>query len=130
MTPTPAILGLTICDHVIIEEGTKKCSLVGSFSRISVSSFPGNVQPFSVFALLTDGLGDGIIRLGVLRLETDQEVRNFTAPVHFPDKLTELRVHFRVRELVVPGPGHYQFTLTIDGEFIAQRVVGANYREV
>jgi len=37
----------------------------------SASSFPANVQPFSVFALLTDGLGDGIIRLGVLRLETD-----------------------------------------------------------
>ena len=44
--------------------------------------------------------------------------------------IPELRVHFRVRELVVPGPGHYQFTLTIDGEFIAQRVVEANYREV
>ena len=57
-------------------------------------------------------------------------MRNFTAPIHFPDKLTELRVHFRVRELVVPGPGQYQFTLTIDGEFIAQRVVEANYREV
>ena len=71
LIPTPAILGLTICDHLIIEEGTKKCSLVGGFSRISASSFPANVQPFSVFALLTDGLGDGIIRLGVLRLETD-----------------------------------------------------------
>jgi hypothetical protein len=66
----------------------------------------------------------------VLRLETDEEVHNFMAPIHFADKLAELRVHFRIRDLVVPAPGRYQFTLTIDGEFIVQRVVEANYREV
>jgi hypothetical protein len=130
LIPTPIILGLAICDYVIIEEGTKKFSLVGNFSRITATSFPANVQPFSVFALLTDGLGGGTIRLIVVRLETDEEVHNLTGPIHFTDKLSEVKVHLRVRNLVVPAPGRYQFTLAINGDFIAQRVVEADYRGV
>jgi hypothetical protein len=58
MVPPPIALGLTLCDYVIVEEGTKKVSLIGTFTGIAVDHFPAVPQPFSVFSALIDGLGD------------------------------------------------------------------------
>lgn len=40
MVPQPVVLGLLICDHVIIEEGTRKTTLVGTFESIRAGGFP------------------------------------------------------------------------------------------
>ena len=37
---------------------------------IAVNHFPAQVQPFSVYAVMTDGLGEGTITLGVTQLES------------------------------------------------------------
>jgi hypothetical protein len=38
MIPTPVALGLTLCDYVIVEEGTKKESLIGTFAASGCKS--------------------------------------------------------------------------------------------
>ena len=65
MVPTPVALGLVLCDVVIVEEKTKKVSLIGTFARIKANEFPATPLPFSVRAVLTDGSGDATIKLGV-----------------------------------------------------------------
>jgi len=77
MEPRPVVLGLTLCDYFLVEERTKKESLTGTFTGLGVADFPAQVLPFSVFAMLTDGLGSATII--------------------------------------------YQFTLTLDGEWLASR---------
>ena len=123
MVPRPVLLGLTLCDHVIVEERTRKVSLVGCFSAIRVGSFPATPPPFSGFALLTDGLGDATIQLSVSRMETQEDIYIREMPCHFPDRLTEVRVHFRIHQCVFPAPGWYQVTLLADGEWLAQRLL-------
>src|ERR1700724_3349625 len=91
MAAQPVALGLTLCDYVSVEERTKKVSLIGCFTGLAVSRFPAIAQPFCVFAVLTDGLGDGTIDLVVFQLDTGEEVFSYRSPISFPDKLTEVR---------------------------------------
>jgi len=116
-------LGLTLCDYVIVEEKTKKVSLIGCFTGIAANHFPAAVQPFSVFAVLTDGLGDATIKLSVSRLDTQEEVLTRQMAYRFPDRLVEVRVHFRITQAVLPDPGWYQCTLFVDGQWVAHRRV-------
>ena len=58
MIPPPVAVSLTLCNHVMVEEGgTRRVSLIGGFSRLRVTSFPAT-PAFYVFAALTDGLGN------------------------------------------------------------------------
>jgi hypothetical protein len=121
MVPCPVVVGLTLCDYVIVEERTKKVSLVGSFTGIAVERFPAVVPAFSLFAVVTDGIGTGTVEVIANRLDTAEEVASYRGPLRFPDQLTEVSFHLRLRQFTVPSAGLYQFTLLIDGEWVAQR---------
>src|SRR5713226_1601719 len=121
MHPPPVVLGLTICEKVIIEERTKNVTLVSTFSKLIAEEFPTAPQKFAVYTVLTEGTGEGIIALVVRSLETDEEVYRNEMRVAFPDRLMEMRVLFRVASCTFPAPGDYQLTLSIDGDWLAQR---------
>ncbi len=130
MVPRPIVLGLTLCDYVVVEEKTRKVSLIGTFAAIAASSFPAMAQPFSVFVVLTDGLGDATIELVITRLDSGDEVFSYRGQLHFPGKLAEVSFHARLRQCSFPAPGQYQFTLLIDGEWIAHRRIQVYSKEV
>jgi hypothetical protein len=119
--PPPTVLGLTICEKVIVEEGTNNLTLVSTFTKLTVSGFPSPPQRFAVYTVLTDGVGDATIDLVVTRLDTTEEVYARRQHVRYPNKLIEARVLFRVSECSFPAPGRYQATLLVDGEWVAQR---------
>ncbi len=68
MVPPPFALGLILCDYAILEEGTAKVSLIGTFTKRNVKAFPSETTPFFVFAALTAGFGDATITLTLTRL--------------------------------------------------------------
>lgn len=121
MVPRPVVLGLTLCDCVIVEERTKKISLIGTFTGVAADRFPALIRPFSLFSVLTDGQGVGTVDIVATRLDADEEVYTYRSEVRFPGPLTEVSFHLRIPQLVAPEPGDYQFTLLIDGEWVAQR---------
>jgi hypothetical protein len=61
MIPRPIALGLTICEKAIVEERTRNLTLVSCFTKLIVEDFPSLPQRFALFAVLTDGLGNGTI---------------------------------------------------------------------
>jgi hypothetical protein len=115
------VLGLTLCDLIIVEEETEKVSLIGTFTKLEVEEFPSAPKPFCVFAALTNGSGDATIDLVVTRLDTDEDLYEEGVGVHFPGKLTEVQLLFRIQDWTFPAPGWYQFVLLVDGEWVAQR---------
>ena len=121
MTPIPIALGLTLCEKVIVEEGTRNVTLMSTFTKLRAWEFPSPPRQFDVYVVLTDGLGDGIIDLVGTRLETDERIYSLSMPVHFPDRRMEVRLRLRINGCSFPEPGRYQFTLLIDGEWIAHR---------
>jgi hypothetical protein len=129
MVPLPVVLGLTFCDQVIVEEGTRKVSLIGTFSGIRGPSFPFLPRPFAVFAVLTDGDGEGEVELTVTRLESDQEVYSQRQQVRFAGRFVQMQVLFRLHKCVFPAPGQYLFTLLLDGEWLTHRRIQVNSSE-
>ena len=121
MTPPPVAFGLILCDLVIVEEGTRKASLIGTFLGLRARRFPATAQPFSVFAVLTDGLGDATMELTVTHADTNAVVFRRQDRLHFADKLAQVRYHARLLDCRFPAPGSYQFTLLADGEWVAQQ---------
>jgi hypothetical protein len=121
MIPRPVALALTICDRVIVEEGTRNTTLVSTFSRLVVDHFPTNPERLVVCAVLTDGFGTARISISVMHVETEQMVYQVATPLRFPDRLQEVRVIFRVTKCVFPLPGRYVITLLVDDEWVAQR---------
>ena len=122
MLSQPVLLGLTLCERVIFEEETKNVTLVSGFQGLRVDAFPSSPQRISVFAVLTEGEGDVSMELVAHRLDTLDEIYNQQVRVAFPDRLAEVRVHFRLTQLVFPVPGFYQFSLIIGSSSeLAQR---------
>jgi hypothetical protein len=130
MTPTPITLGLTLCEKVIVEEGTRNVTLVSTFNKPAVSRFPTPPKRFDVFAALTDGVGDATIKLTVTSLATDEMIYEREAQAYFPNRLAEVHVLFRVGECSFPAPGFYQVSLLLDGEWVAQRRLQLIERQV
>jgi hypothetical protein len=125
----PTTISLLLCDLVIVDQATRKISLVNTFSGIRTAEFPFVPLPFCVFAILTDGEGDAEISLTVTRLETDEEIYTFERTVHFPDRLTEVQILFRVTGCCFPAAGEYLFTLLVDREWVAQHRIQVYARE-
>jgi hypothetical protein len=120
MIPKPIALGMTICEKVIVEERTKNVTLVSCFTRLIVESFPSPPQRFTLFGVFKDGLGYGTMEVVGTRLDTDERIYSRKMPIHFPDRLMEVRFVYRVTECSFPEAGNYQFTLLVDGEWLAQ----------
>ena len=96
-------------------------SLIGCFIEIEFDGFPAFADPFSVFSTLTDGLGNVLIRLVVAQPDKNEIVYEREVAVDFPDKLTEVNLHFRVPDCEFPEPGLYEFTLLVDNEWVPDR---------
>jgi hypothetical protein len=112
---------MTFCEKVIVEEESKNVTLVNCFSKLTVPHCPSPVVPLIVFAVLSDGQGKGTIELLLKPLQGEQVIGRWQAPVQLPDRSAEARVRFGIRDLSFPAPGKYQFTMLVDGEWIAQR---------
>jgi hypothetical protein len=121
MATPPIAIALVCCDLVIVDHVTRKVSLVNTFSGLGAPGFPWTASPFCIFAVLTDGQGDRTVTLTVTRLETDEEIVSLDRRLRFPDRFTDVQVLFRLTQCQFPAAGAYQFTLLVDGEWVAQR---------
>ena len=120
MIQLPTAIGLTVCEQVIVEEKTHNITLVNCLTRLRVREIPSEPHPLVIYARLTDGIGNGKLRLQMTRLDTLDENLIQEAPATFSHPLQEFRAVFRVA-ISFPVEGHYQFTLWMDEKMIVQR---------
>ncbi len=120
MAQIPTVLGLLVCEQVVIEERTHNVTLVNCFTRRNVEAFPSERQRFAVFAALTDGLGDIELKLVLQRLDTQQEIFQESRSLQFVDRLQEVRFLFRVATCSFPAAGRYDVILFASGSELAR----------
>jgi hypothetical protein len=121
MDPPPIAVALLLCKYVHFEEGeSHNVSLIGSFSRLGVESFPANPS-FYDYAALTNAQGSVTIRIGIERLDTGEEVYASEFPTRFPNKLATGHLSRLITKCVFPVEGWYQVVLDADGQWVAQR---------
>lgn len=120
MSQIPTVIGLLLCEQVVIEERTHNVTLVNCFTRFNVAMFPSERQRFAVFAALTDRLGDIELKLTVQRLTTQEEIYHALRTLRFVDRLQEVRFLFRVTDCSFPAAGPYDVILLADGSELAR----------
>lgn len=121
MVPAPVSLGLTLCHEIIVERDTGNISLVNTFTKWRARRFPSPARQFCLFAVLSEGHGNGTMEIGVTRVETEEVIFSVQQAIHFPNRLAEVRLQLRNPECSFPAAGEYYATLAIDGEWVAQR---------
>jgi uncharacterized protein DUF6941 len=117
----PVASGLVVCEQAVVEEGTRRVTLVNVFDRLRVGPFPSGPQQFVVFANLSDGLGDVNLELVVHRLDNFAEIFRQSKKLRFADRLQQVKFLFRVTQCSFPVSGPYQVLLRAEGNFVAQR---------
>lgn len=123
MTPTPTTIGMHLCDYILVEEGTRKFSLIGCFTAVRSAVFPTDAKPFFIAADLTDAIGTGAIEFVVARTENQEVVFRRSRQVRFESRLTVVQYGLKVTGCRFPAPGRYEAQLLVDGEWVAQRVI-------
>ena len=124
-TQPPVVVGLTVCRDFLRDPASGNYSVIRSFTGHPVPSFPGAGDPFCVFAILTDAVGEVGAELVVTWFGDEGIVEYARAPVRVrcPDRLQLVECVFRFNRFPFPGPGVYLFGLYLGGEWAAQRAL-------
>lgn len=123
------MLGLILCDRIVVDPATKNLSLFEVFLRKKMGQFPSAPQSMSLFAALTDSEGHGTIQLSCVDLEDGETIFLRSYPFTLPDRHTIHQVLIRLETIRFPKAGWYEFYLSIDGETVAQRKFHAFQRD-
>ncbi len=130
MKQGPVVIGLFLCEQVIVEDKTRNVTPVNCFTRRTVERFPSEPVPFILFAVLTDGLGKIPLEVLIHRLDTMEELYRAGSSCRFPSPLHEVRCTLRNRGYSFPVPGHYQVTLLGENEVLGQRKLVILQKEI
>jgi len=112
---------MILCERIIVEEGTRKPSLIGIFSEVNARGFPAAFTGMAVYVALSEGQGqyDGMLRVEFA--ETGQELLRAEAPVIMKDPLTVTEIHMQFPPVPLPQPGLYRLDFLCDGELLKTR---------
>jgi len=91
---------MLFCDAVIIEQGTGKTTLVGTFSGVAAPVFPSPPRDFHIYVQMTSFVGEKPMRLTCIRtdLPEPEEIYSSQHVARFRDKLIVEQVHFVWRQ--------------------------------
>ena len=124
MSAPPVVKAFLICDYVIHEQETNKKSCIGIFHQINAPSFPCRHGQLSIYANITNALGDYAFRLSLVHLRDEKEIGSGATPsLKIPDKLQTAELAFRLQNIVFPQEGKYEFRLHANDRLIAQKEV-------
>ena len=117
--PPPKCKAILLCERVIIEAGTGQISLIGLFDELEIDAVPGYTGPFTVFLVLTDGIGghNYEISIAVRDLDTDTDIATATRPeLRWEDRLTKRSLFVQFGELNIEQAGSYDIVVCADSQ--------------
>ena len=118
----PIIQAFVVCDTVIIDSLTGKKSIIGAFTHLWAQTFPCQHPQMGVYFCLTDAQGTYEFSIQLVYLDKDQIVGNATlSQIEIKDRLEIHDFGLNIPSILFPGPGHYEFRLYADGQFITQK---------
>lgn len=118
---TPFPLALILCDSAIVDETSKKKTLVGIFDRILVERFPATHRPLTIYARLTDAEGRYDFRVDYVQVKTDKILaQGKLAGIDIPDRLTPFEILLTPPPIPIPEPGQYEFRVWANGRYVGR----------
>lgn len=120
----PYPLAMVICDHIWVDPGTGKKTLLGLFSTIHAKKFPVTHGLLAVHVSLTDGHGETPIRLCLVDAKGDGDpILDETGTIDFTDPRIICDIAFHAANVLFQKPGEYRFQLFAHKELLMERRV-------
>ena len=118
MQPKPILKAMLVCDHTIVEEGTRKRSLIGLFDRIKTTQFPTTHPSLSVYVQFREIEGTFDFTLELVDLTTGKSL-NRAVVNHFQvqDRSRDCELVFNLLSVKFEHAGEYEFRIYVD-EFV------------
>jgi hypothetical protein len=121
MVKPPKVAGLILCKRIGIDVAVGEMSLVGLIQVLSFGEWPAPADPFTVYAVLYGGSGEGTMELVITRLETEEDIYVHQRWSGFSGQGLSVHLEIPVRGCIFPRPGRYALTLRFDEQQLSQR---------
>ena len=118
---TPYPLAILLCDQIIVDEISKKKTIVGIFDLIYAEKFPAEHRPLSVYVRLTDAEGQYAFRMDYVQVKNDKLLAQTEIPgVSINDRLKAHELIMQFPPIKIPEPGEYEFRLWANDRYIGR----------
>ena len=117
----PKIVGLVLCRALEVDRATGETSLVGVFNALRFRDWPSPRQQFTIYSALHGGVGEGTIKLVIVRLETEKAIHLYQRWVTLPGPGRYFNLVIPITRCVFPLPGRYGLTLSFDDQELSNR---------
>jgi len=114
----PTLLALLVCDSIIVDEISKKKTLVGVFTNINSTKFPCVHQSMALYISLTNAEGNHALIIRLKQIETEALIGELQVNATFFDKTKVTDFGFNVPPIKLPDPGRYEFQLWDNGDLL------------
>ena len=118
----PILKAMLLCDQTLLEEGTRKRSLIGLFDRIKVSQFPSTHPSMSVYVQFREIEGTFSFSLELYDL-TEGRIMNRSVIKDFKveSKSRDCELVFNLLSVRVEHPGEYEFRIFVNDMVFGQK---------
>ncbi len=118
----PILKAMLLCDHTIVEEATRKRTLIGLFDRIKANQFPSTHPAMSIYVQFREleGTFDFMLELFDLtagKEMTRAEVKNFKVQ----DRSRDCELVFNLLSVKFDHPGEYEFRIYVNDFIFGQK---------
>jgi hypothetical protein len=116
MVRLPKVVGLVLCKRLSFLPPHGRPSLVDIFHALRFRHFPSPKLNFTVYFVLYDGIGEGIMELKITRMENEEDIVIKDEQVHLPGRAMHRNCLISVKGCSFPAPGNYSVNLTFRDE--------------
>jgi|SRR5579859_1216191 len=106
----PTLLAMLVCDQVIIDQQTKKKSLIGVFDNINAIVFPAATN-CAVYAKLADAEGQYKFKVRVVNLKDEQLLGEMEVGATVQTQTEPVDMAIYLMGIAFPTPGKYEVQL-------------------
>ena len=126
--PTPVPVALLVCDQVIVEEGSRKKTIVGVFDSIWCVQFPTTHRPAWLYFKAIDCEGEYEHKIEYVQVSTGKVLTQGKGQFLHNDRHQYAEFALKCPPLPLPEPGEYEFRLWLNEKFISSIRVTARPR--
>lgn len=118
--PRLTVLAMIFCEMVINDLKTRNRSFISSFNRINVSKVPCVFPKFSLFSMVTGGIGNYSLKVECVSPQ-NQKILELSAGISFQKQESIVELDFELRGINFPEYGDYKFNLYSDDDILMSR---------
>lgn len=118
----PILKAMLLCDHTILEDGTRKRSLIGIFDRIKGAKFPMVHQSMSIYVQFREIEGTFDFTLELYDLGENKAMNKAVmSAFKVQDRSRDCELVFNLMSVRFDHPGDYEFRIYVNDLVFGQK---------